>query len=141
MLLSADELERIPPADLAVGEGAEHVAMRDRGHVPRGIQARHRRFPPLVDPNPRSAVPAAKADLRNRHLDQIASITDPAPSMESAAARALRRMQNSLDLANGLRRQMIHLEIDGTICAVEFPIKLPHHLPAPVVRKHEAISL
>jgi DNA-directed RNA polymerase specialized sigma24 family protein len=35
---------------------------------------------------------------------------------------------------------MIHLEIDGTICAVEFPIKLPHHLPAPVIALDEALK-
>ena len=72
---------------------------------------------------------AAEANLRNRHFHQIAAVAHPASRMKPSAARSLGRVQNVLNLVHRLGCQMVHLEIDGAIRAVELAIKLPIDRP------------
>ena len=141
MLAALDVLRRVLTREPAVGEGAEHIVVRHGSHVPGGVEAGNRGFRALVHIDARCAVAAAKTDLRNVHLDHLVPVIGPASRMKPSPARALIRVQNLLDGLNGFFGEMVELQKDRPIAALEFLIELPHHLAAPVIAFDKAFAL
>src|SRR5471032_2151104 len=84
---------------------------------------------------------AAKTDLRDVHLDHLLPVIGASSRMETPAARALVGMKDVFDRLDRFLRQMIELQEHGPIAALQFLVKLPHHLAAPVVALNEALTL
>src|SRR5471032_1135201 len=84
---------------------------------------------------------AAKADLRDVHLHHLLPVIGASPGMKTSAARALVGMKDVFDRLDRFLRQMIEFQEHRPIAALQFLIKLPHHLTAPVVAFNKALAL
>src|SRR5471032_1092996 len=83
----------------------------------------------------------AKADLRDMHLDHLLPVIGASSCMETPAARTFVGMKDVFDRLDRFLRQMIELQEHRPIAALQFLVKLPHHLAAPVVAFNEALAL
>src|SRR5690606_29317297 len=86
-------------------------------------------------------VTGAETDLGNMHLDHLLAVVGTAPRMELATTRALIAVQDGLDVLDRFFGQVIQLQEDGPVAALQLLVELPHHLAAPVVALDEALAL
>ena len=134
-------ISRTFAGELAVHECAQHVVVGHAGKVARRVEPGHRGRGMLIHPHPGSRVATAQADFRDVHFHHTAAVVEMTSFVETPPARALVGMQDVLDGADRLFRQVIHLEENRAIAAFEFLVELHHHLAAPVVALDEALAL
>src|SRR5476649_1514699 len=83
----------------------------------------------------------AKADLRDMHLDHLLPVVGASSRMETPSTRTFVGMKDVFDRLDRFLRQMIELQEHRPIAALQFLVKLPHHLTAPVIAFDKALAL